>query len=195
MNVEPKTFVALIIAFTLSILLISPAKASPQQNMLDCAQSVKNQNLKGPAYKSYMSECLKKAEAKAEIEDRNAEVREAKICAPLLQDAGTPKIWADQGTLLTFSTGYQEPIARLLCTWIQHGVKVAYSADTPHLTGPSLTIHKNGSGTVELSLSESHQNGVMFIVPTFYSGPEGTITVKNQQDLQQIFALLMNVSK
>ena len=77
--------------------------------------------------------------------------------------------------------------------WMQHGVKITYSGGIPMRTDPSLTLQKPGSDAIELSLSETHQNGVTFIVPTSYSGPEGSITVRTARDLQQIYALLIAV--
>lgn len=75
MKFAAKPFIAFTLACMLSVSVAfaaDPAPATPtktltpqQQKMSDCAQAAKGQNLKGPAYKAYMSDCLKKDSAAA----------------------------------------------------------------------------------------------------------------------------------
>jgi len=71
MKFAAKTFIAFTLACTLGASAAFAADRTPtpssgkaltpqQQKMSDCAQGAKAQSLKGPEYKAFMSECLKK---------------------------------------------------------------------------------------------------------------------------------------
>ena len=110
-------------------------------------------------------------------------------CFASLQSSGLPSTWLNANTRLAFSTGYDEPLGPLLCAWRGHGVRVVYHAPSYNSSDGSLRIEQ-AETVVVLELHETRQANITFLVPTAYSGPEGTIRVEDQRGLQQIFALL-----
>lgn len=100
MKFAAKTFIAFTLACTLGASAAFAADRTPtasgktltpqQQKMSDCAQGAKAQSLKGPEYKAFMSECLKKDSATP------AAAKPAAAATPAPAAAATPAVTQQQ---------------------------------------------------------------------------------------------------
>ncbi len=102
MKFAAKTFIAFTLACTLGASAAFAADPTPtatppgkqmtqqQKKMSDCAQGAKAQSLKGPEYKAFMSECLKKDSATP------AAAKPAAAATPAPAAAATPAVTQQQ---------------------------------------------------------------------------------------------------